>query len=222
MDKEYLKSLSIDIELEMNEERFGTLSNEFYNSDFIVVSDENMDDERDHRLKKFIKKVGLLKEEGGVKKFYQLFYYLKLMFNVKKQNGMVEKKPIRIIVLNNEITKFIDVCKKFIDDFAEFKSKKPIEAIMNYRFINKIFIEDYKIFTYKSKLCSALKKMNYVDFAKYKSFKFINKDYDVNFDILKNDDYYSLDQDNIQNSKLKVISNFLYMLQDLEVLDSFN
>jgi len=221
MKKEELQELSKYLIMNLTTDNFEKLKGDFFNSDFILVDNENMNEETDHKLKKFIKKIGIIKEDEG-KKFYQLFYYLILKFNIED-----EIKYIRVILLNNEISKFIDVLKNFIEENVKFSNDSKKEnttknLLMNYKFVNKIFIEDFKIFSYKSKIISVLKNYNYVNKIFYKSLKFIKNNFNVEFEILKNDDYYNLTDSNIYNSKLKVISNFLFMLTDLKIIEGFN
>lgn len=206
-----LMELSKFINFNISEEKLQKITTLFYNADFLIVNDRH--EFIDRNIKRFIKRIGRIKESSG--NFYQLFYYFSINFN--------EDNSIKLLMLNSEINKFIDILKKFFIENSDAINKSAIEMIENFTFENKSFIEDYKVLAYKSNLKYLLKKYDIAYKLVYKSGKHLDNIKNEKFDIIKNDEFKKIEENGmVNNSKLNVISNFLYMMKDLNMIDSFN
>jgi hypothetical protein len=207
-DKNYLKEISNFVRLNVDDDKFSILKNSLYKADFILFNEE--DDEISKKVKRVVRKTGI--ENNG--NFYQLFYYFIITF---------ENKTLKVIILNSEINKFISIIKNFIKSESSIIKKEVLDVLDGFTFENKHYVEDIKTFIYKQNLVSTLKKFVNSRRFVYKSSKMIEGkvNSNISFSILSDDDYSYYYEKGINNSKLNVISNFLFILKDLDIISDF-
>lgn len=203
--KDELKGLAGLINFEATDENITELRSTLYNSDFITINEDDF--ETDREIKKLVRKTGIVKNDTD---FYQLFYYFVIEFK--------NDKVVRLVLLNTEIPKFLDIVKRFIIDHSLFCEAQIVDKLNGFKFVSKTTLEDYKVFQYKSNFTRLLSSYDICHPA-YKSMKLVGNKDDCHFTVVKSETMETL---KVNNSKVNVVSNYLYLLKDLDIIRDFN